>query len=954
MLLNTPIRDSRRHSMVVIVIVLMLLSGTTSVWASSTYGSNTSPSAVQTTAASPISALTLTEWTVPTLGSGPWGITVDSSGKIWFTENDTGKLARFDPSNNNFTEWSVPGGGNPRYLFTNGTGVYFTEYTSNKIGFLNVGNNILYEWQLPTGSNPVGIYVEQNNTVWFTESGRDAIGRLLPGNNQLTEWSLPGATTNPGNPLLEPWGIYAQPSLTGQFHNVTDRLIWFTETANNAVGMLQVTNNLLTLWNLNTINIIPGLKYGPTDITVDSTGNVIFTASTGDRISVLVGGGAVYRDYALPLHPSLAMPTSLKVDSNRRLVWFTEYNAGIIGNANTTSLTPNQAILTQTQCTLPPAIGSNMCSSPSGSITTTASLTATDAVPTMNNGIQLPYSTVSIYQTNQAVTEYRLPTVTARPNSVTLDSAGNVWFTESNATVNRIGRLSIPYVFPLSVSPTTQTVSQGESATYSISVNLLSGTPLPVQLSLANASSSLNAGFTPQSGTPPFTSTLTVTTTNSTPTGTYTMDVVATSGGQSPSSTITLTVGSPPPPAFDFGMQLIGGNNATIPQGGSASFEVEITLKSGSSESVILTATGFPAKTTHSFTTTSGLPPFTATLNIQTDVDAPPDSYHIIITGSSSGGMTHELSPSPVLEITQLTRDFNLTTSANEITLVQASRTDLTLTITSIGPFDGNVTLNGEFSPSAPGLTATFSPSWATPQPNGGITQVVVEIVATKNTLGQTYQFTVTGTSTAPSRTHQITITVRVSPCLIATAAFGSQLSPEVQFLRTFRDQQVMRTFAGSNFMTAFNAWYYSFSPAVAQFEYSHAVVRSIIRATLYPLIGILHFSSLSYTALASQPELAILTTGIMASFLIGLAYVALPLSCLLCLTKKQIRIRSKNIMKWTGVALIPALMAFILAEAIVATWLMMLASAAIVLVTVVSAGVLGVSLILQYIKRVF
>jgi len=181
--------------MVVILILLMLLSGTTSVWTSLTHRSSTSTGA-QAPAASSLSTLSLTEWIVPTGSSGPWGITVDSSGKIWFTENATSKLASFDPSNNNFTEWTIPGGGNPRYVFTNGTGVYFTEYTSNKIGFLNPGNNIFYEWQLPAGSNPVGLYVEQNNTVWFTESGRDAISRLLPSTNQLTEWVLPGATTS--------------------------------------------------------------------------------------------------------------------------------------------------------------------------------------------------------------------------------------------------------------------------------------------------------------------------------------------------------------------------------------------------------------------------------------------------------------------------------------------------------------------------------------------------------------------------------------------------------------------------------------------------------------------------------------------------------------------------------------------------------------------------------------
>ena len=47
--------------------------------------------------------------------------------------------------------------------------------------------------------------------------------------------------------------------------------------------------------------------------------------------------------------------------------------------------------------------------------------------------------------------------------------------------------------------------------------------------------------------------------------------------------------------------------------------------------------------------------------------------------------------------------------------------------------------------------------------------------------------------------------------CLIATAAFGSEMAPQVQFLREIRDGKVMTTEAGTAFMTGFNQFYYSF-----------------------------------------------------------------------------------------------------------------------------------------------
>ena len=57
------------------------------------------------------------------------------------------------------------------------------------------------------------------------------------------------------------------------------------------------------------------------------------------------------------------------------------------------------------------------------------------------------------------------------------------------------------------------------------------------------------------------------------------------------------------------------------------------------------------------------------------------------------------------------------------------------------------------------------------------------------------------------------------SQCLIATAAFGSELTPQVQYLRHFRDHYILSTASGTAFMKVFNTVYYSFSPQVAEYE---------------------------------------------------------------------------------------------------------------------------------------
>ena len=76
--------------------------------------------------------------------------------------------------------------------------------------------------------------------------------------------------------------------------------------------------------------------------------------------------------------------------------------------------------------------------------------------------------------------------------------------------------------------------------------------------------------------------------------------------------------------------------------------------------------------------------------------------------------------------------------------------------------------------------------------------------------------------------------------CLIATAAYGSELAPQVQMLREIRDNQLMNTESGSAFMTTFNEAYYSFSPYIADLERESPVFKEIVKAGLTPMLSTL------------------------------------------------------------------------------------------------------------------
>jgi len=108
--------------------------------------------------------------------------------------------------------------------------------------------------------------------------------------------------------------------------------------------------------------------------------------------------------------------------------------------------------------------------------------------------------------------------------------------------------------------------------------------------------------------------------------------------------------------------------------------------------------------------------------------------------------------------------------------------------------------------------------------------------------------------------------------CLIATAAFGSELSPQVQFLREIRDNTVLQPESGSAFMTGFNQFYYSFSPAIADYERENPIFKEAVKITLTPLLTSL--TLLQYADIDSESEMLGYGIGIIL-LNIGMYFVA-------------------------------------------------------------------------------
>jgi hypothetical protein len=197
--------------------------------------------------------------------------------------------------------------------------------------------------------------------------------------------------------------------------------------------------------------------------------------------------------------------------------------------------------------------------------------------------------------------------------------------------------------FGISASPSSPTVTAGQSTPYTTTVVSSGGFSSAVSLSASPTITGVGFSFTPTSVTPPANgsanSTLTVSTTVAVAPGTYTLTISGTSGSTSHSTTVQLTV----QPRPDFAVSA-SPSSISVGRSQTRSCAVTATSTGGFAGTVTLTVTGGPAGTTFSFSPSQITPAAngsaTSTLTISTSRSTPTGTYTLTITGTS-GSTSH-------------------------------------------------------------------------------------------------------------------------------------------------------------------------------------------------------------------------------------------------------------------------------------------------------------------------
>jgi hypothetical protein len=300
--------------------------------------------------------------------------------------------------------------------------------------------------------------------------------------------------------------------------------------------------------------------------------------------------------------------------------------------------------------------------------------------------------------------------------------------------------------FSLSVSPSSQTVTQGSGTSYTVTSTPLNGFTGDVSLSVSGLPSGANATF----GTNPIiggsgTSAMNVTTSTSTPTGTYTLTITSMSGTLSHTTSATLVVNPVPTPDFSLS---VSPSSQSVTQGNGTSYTATVSPLNGFTGSVTLSVSGLPSGASATFGTnpiTGGSG--TSAMNVTTSTSTPAGTYTLTIAGTS-GSLTHTATATLVVHAIG-PPGFSISVSPSSQTVVRPNSTTYTVTVTALNGFTGTVTFSTRGLPF--GATASFSPTSVV---GGGTSTLTIR--TTSSTSAGTFNVRIRGSS--GGSTHSVTV----------------------------------------------------------------------------------------------------------------------------------------------------------------------------------------------------
>jgi uncharacterized membrane protein len=262
------------------------------------------------------------------------------------------------------------------------------------------------------------------------------------------------------------------------------------------------------------------------------------------------------------------------------------------------------------------------------------------------SGMQAGFVPASISTSGTAILNIST-TNSVAAGTYTLTIGGTNGTTSHSTTVSvTVTANAPPPDFSISATPSSQTVTAGNSTSFTVSVAGSNGFTGTVALVESGMSAGMLASCSPTSISGSGSCTLTVSTTNATAAGTYTLTITGTSGSLIHSTSVHVTVQAVAQNP-DFTISAAPGSQ-TVTAGKATTFTATVTAQNGFTGNVALAVTGLPTGVTAGFVPASITASGSSTLTLTSTSSTTAGTYTVTISGTS-GSLAHNTTVSLVV-----------------------------------------------------------------------------------------------------------------------------------------------------------------------------------------------------------------------------------------------------------------------------------------------------------------
>ncbi len=254
-------------------------------------------------------------------GLTAWGITIDNANRlVWFTDEVSNSVWKFNIANNKFTQYLLPSPNAFPYgiAIDGSSNVWFTELFADKIGEISQGQVSEFSVPLTIDSGPAGITIDRQNKAWFTLTHVNEIGSFFE--DRFTLYNLSSVLVSPVGIAMDDLGN-----------------LWITQHGPSFVSEFNPSTGLFRTISTS----IPPLNSSlPYFVQIDENNNVWFNEHQGNAMAEFSPTSNSLVEYVIPSRvvPVGNISGMLTMGLSRSgQAWFVEIFTGKVGTVNSKS-----------------------------------------------------------------------------------------------------------------------------------------------------------------------------------------------------------------------------------------------------------------------------------------------------------------------------------------------------------------------------------------------------------------------------------------------------------------------------------------------------------------------------------------------------------------------------------------------------------------------------------------